>query len=652
MDFEMQELLESFVVETQEILVQLDQELMALETGADDRELLNSVFRSFHTLKGTSAFMGFDQITQITHEAEDLLNKLRHKELEVNSEIVDVLLEVLDWLKVLARKVVAGDRSLVDFRQTMRKLGIILHGEEAIKQAENNSAKSAAQDKKTPLSEAELRGNEAISMVLDNPDFGSGDGGFTDEELEMLERAFEQVDREIRAERSAARPTANRGAEHSATVEAKLQQDADPPDAVKLDPDSAPHDKQEKSDVRKRALDSTIRVEVERLEALMDLSGELVLGRNRLEQITTTMMEQLEDSELVRELVEASSQVNFVTAELQAAVMKMRMVPISRLFQKAPRIIRDLSREFNKKIELNINGEETELDRGIVDQLSDPLVHMIRNACDHGIETPAERLNSGKSECGSLRLEADHEGNHIVIRVIDDGRGIDPQQLRNSAVDKKIITAEHAMIISDREALNLIFAPGFSTAATVTTVSGRGVGMDVVRNNIQKLKGLIDIESTPGRGTSLTIKLPLTLAIIQGLLVGLGGETFAVPLNSVVEVVALDQYRLEQVSGSKVIRIRNLVVPLLHLADRLAVPGLTHQAATSDKYVVVVGLADYRVGLVVERLEGQQEIVIKNLGEYLGNVNGIAGSTILGNGQVVMILDIVELIETCAVRYA
>ncbi len=646
MDFEMQELLESFIVETQEILVQLDQELMALETGADDRELLNSVFRSFHTLKGTSAFMGFDQITQITHEAEDLLNKLRHKELEVNSEIVDVLLEVLDWLKVLARKVVAGDRSLVDFRQTMRKLGAILHGEEALKQAQNNDGTSAAQDSKILISEAELRGNEAISMVLDNPAFGSGEGGFTDNELEMLERAFEQVDREIRAERSAARPKIDHYSEIPAAEETELKQDA-----VNMDPDSAPHDKHEKSDVRKRALESTIRVEVERLEALMDLSGELVLGRNRLEQITAAMMEQMEDSELVRELAEASSQVNYVTAELQSAVMKMRMVPISRLFQKAPRIIRDLSREFDKKIELNINGEETELDRGIVDQLSDPLVHMIRNACDHGIETPEERLNNGKPESGSLRLEADHEGNHIVIRIIDDGRGIDPQKLRNSAVDKKIITAEHAMLISDREALNLIFAPGFSTAATVTTVSGRGVGMDVVRNNIQKLKGIIDIESTPGRGTSLTIKLPLTLAIIQGLLVGLGGETFAVPLNSVVEVVALDQHRLEQLNGNNVIRIRNLVIPLLYLCERLAVPGLTQHEAARDKYVVVVGLADYRVGLVVERLEGQQEIVIKNLGEYLGNVNGIAGSTILGNGQVVMILDIVELIETCAVRY-
>ena len=650
MDFEMQELLESFIVETQEILVQLDQELMALETGAGDRELLNSIFRSFHTLKGTSAFMGFDQITQITHEAEDLLNKLRHKELEVNSEIVDVLLEVLDWLKVLARKVVAGDKSLIDIRQTLRKLGVILHGKETREQSLNNGGTSAANGGDVLISEEELRGNEAISMVLDNPEFGSGEGGFTDKELEMLERAFEQVDREIRAEREAARPATWSRADNSSADEFKLKHDADQRAADHEDAASSLHDKQERSEVRKHALESTIRVEVERLESLMDLSGELVLGRNRLEQISAALAEHMHDSELARELAEASSQINYITTELQSTVMKMRMVPIARLFQKAPRIIRDLSREFDKKIELIINGEETELDRGIVDQLSDPLVHMIRNACDHGIETPRERLNAGKTDSGSLRLEAEHAGNHIVIRIVDDGRGIDPQKLRNIAVDKKIITAEHAMLLTDREALNLIFAPGFSTASTVTTVSGRGVGMDVVRTNIQKLKGLIDIDSTVGRGTNLTIKLPLTLAIIQGLLVGLGGEVFAVPLNSVVEVVALEQYRIEQLSGNKVIRIRDLVIPLLDLGNRLAVPGLQH-ADAAGKYVVVVGLAQHRVGLVVERLEGQQEIVIKNLGEYLGNVAGIAGSTILGNGRVVMILDIAELIDKGTARF-
>ena len=386
----------------------------------------------------------------------------------------------------------------------------------------------------------------------------------------------------------------------------------------------------------------TIRVEVRRLDNLMDLVGELVLGRNRLLQLLSDLHNGA-NGEVMRELADTTAQIDFITTELQSAVMHTRMVQIGRVFNKFPRLVRDLAREFNKQIELVIEGEETELDKSLIEEISDPLVHLIRNAADHGIEDPETRRAHGKPPTGRIRLAAAQEGNHIVIEVEDDGAGIDPQKLKAKAVEKQLITEKEAAEMSDREALELIFRAGFSTAQRVSKVSGRGVGMDVVKTNITKLNGTISIHSVPGQGTRFTLKLPLTLAIIQSLLVRVARETFAIPLHTVIEVVKLERGMVYSIKGREVVRLRDTVIPLLRIGEMLQVPEWQYRPERS--YAVIIGIAHHRLGLIVDDLVGQKEIVIKPLGAYLKKVPGIAGSTILGDGRVVMILDIGELVR-------
>ncbi len=387
----------------------------------------------------------------------------------------------------------------------------------------------------------------------------------------------------------------------------------------------------------------TIRVEIRRLDNLMDLVGELVLGRNRLLQLLSELGTDGNNAELLRELADTTTQIDFITTELQSAVMHTRMVQIGRVFNKFPRLVRDLAREFNKQIELIIEGEETELDKSLIEEISDPLVHLIRNAADHGIEDPETRRAQGKSPIGRIRLAAAQEGNHIVIEIEDDGAGIDPQKLRAKALEKGLITEKEAAEMSDREALELIFRAGFSTAQRVSKVSGRGVGMDVVKTNITKLNGTISVHSVPGQGTRFTLKLPLTLAIIQSLLVRVGEEAFAIPLHSVIEVVGLEPATVYTIKGREVIRLRDTVIPLLRVGEMLQVPDWTY--CRERAYAVIVGIAHHRLGLIVDNLIGQKEIVIKPLGNYLKKVPGVAGSTILGDGRVIMILDVGELVR-------
>jgi two-component system chemotaxis sensor kinase CheA len=666
-DDEMKELLDSFLIETQEILDTLDQDLMDLESQPQNFDLLNSIFRSFHTIKGTSSFMGFEQITNITHHAEDILNKLRKAELQVTSEIVDSLLEVYDWLKLLLKKAKAGDTETVDYSKTLEKLHKITSPDAA--KASEAGASSTPQ---TSQSSTVSGGASVVDNLLSDPNFGKKGDYFTDDELSLIAKAFDEINKSLTtsdtAKPAAEAPVIQAQASQSATpaptpiskVVAEPQTpnsapaiSAKPIEAERSSTPKAASVAAAKSEDKSKtapnaatntAAETTIRVDVNRLETLMDLSGELVLGRNRLAQVTQELLQRYEDHDFLRELQETASSIDFITTELQSAIMKTRMVPISKIFQKAPRIVRDLSKEFGKEIELVLRGEETELDRGIIEELNDPLVHMLRNSCDHGIEKPADRAKAGKQTKGTLILDAEHEGNHIVVSIIDDGAGMDAEKIKGKALEKGLITLDQAQTMSEREALNLIFAPGFSTAEKITSVSGRGVGMDVVRTNIQKLKGIIDIESKPGAGSTFTIKLPLTLAIIQGLLVRIQEEIYALPLSAVVEVVNTDLNQIYSVNQSEVIRIRNQVFPLIRMDKVLKTP--TNSDTLENRYVVVVGLADRRLGLVVDELLGQKEIVIKSLGEYLGHIKGISGSTILGDGRVIMIIDIEELIQS------
>ncbi len=721
-DPEMQEIYEGFLIETNELLDNISQDLMILENEPDDLDLLNRIFRSFHTIKGTSSFMGFEPIARITHHAEDILNKLRKSELSVNQPIIDILLEVYDWIVRLMDEIQSGDANPnVDFSHTINIIEILKTGNipDEYKTDLNESSSNNSIDNEKPHDYDNQTDGSVLDKVLENREMFDKPGDFSDDELDLLQKAFAEVNKsfssnkptEIIVEPSKSNedsieenqyvgPTVWDSDETDEVISNVLDQttntETKSSNALSLLDDDVEQDyiksneKQSKIEESKIDLNEpketpnvipqkqdniitsinqkvqeshkakpesdskskgpsagsteTIRVDVQRLETLMDLSGELVLGRNRLAQLTNHLESTLENKEQVKDLTETTTQIDFITSEIQSAVMRMRMVPIGKLYQKAPRIVRDLAKEFAKKINLVVKGEETEIDRGIIEELNDPLVHMIRNSCDHGVESPKERISLGKPEIGHIILDAEQEGNNIVLRISDDGKGMDPEKLKSKAVEKGLITHEQASQMSSREAFQLIFAPGFSTAAVVSAVSGRGVGMDVVRTNIHKLKGIIDIESEIGVGTTFIIKLPLTLAIIQGLLVKVQDETYAIPLSSVVEVVSLEQSQVNTINTQEVIRVRAEVLPIIRLDKVLQTSSIKE---TLDKrYVVNVGLGMQRVGFVVDELLGQQEIVIKSLGEYLGSINGIAGSTIMGDGRVIMIVDVAQLLES------
>uniref|UniRef100_UPI000CF15C82 hybrid sensor histidine kinase/response regulator n=1 Tax=Helicobacter bizzozeronii TaxID=56877 RepID=UPI000CF15C82 len=390
-------------------------------------------------------------------------------------------------------------------------------------------------------------------------------------------------------------------------------------------------------------VEQTVRVDVRRLDHLMNLIGELVLGKNRLIRIYGDVEERYDGEKFLEELNQVVSSISAVTTDLQLAVMKTRMQPIGKVFNKFPRMVRDLSRELGKSIELVIDGEETELDKSIVEEIGDPLIHIIRNSCDHGIEKPEDRKMLGKPEMGRVELSAYNEGNHIVIKITDDGTGLDPEKLKEKAIEKGVITEREASTMTDKEALNIIFKPGFSTAKTLSNVSGRGVGMDVVKTNIEKLNGIIELESEVGVRTTQKLKIPLTLAIIQALLVGVQEEYYAIPLSSVLETVRISQDEIYSVDGKSVLRLRDEVLSLVRLADIFKVDAILE--GSKEVYVVIIGLADQKIGVIVDYLIGQEEVVIKSLGYYLKSTKGIAGATVRGDGKITLIVDVGTMME-------
>lgn len=576
---ELREIVDSFVIETKEIFERLDIEILEIEKRPDDKELINSIFRGVHTVKGTSGFLSFEQMSTIAHRFEDVLNKLRRGELKYNPGMLEVMLEAFDLMKVLLKQVTDRHVEEIDLSSTINKLSELSSG-------------AKPETTLTPLSEEQAKQPEQD-------------------------------------------PSHQRGVSDASQQEGLVPRESLHHDAPVHQPDQA-----QKLD---KLADTTIRVDVGRLDSLMNLVGELVLGRNRLSQIVTTAEDNSGTEDFARQLNETSSQIDFITTELQTAVMKTRMVQIGRVFNRFPRFVHDIAREFSKEIDLVVEGEETELDKSIIEEISDPLVHLIRNAADHGIEPPDAREVLGKSRRGTIHLSAGHEGNHIVIEIQDDGAGIDPERVKQKAIEKGMLTREEANEMKTEDTYSIIFIPGFSTAQKVSSVSGRGVGLDVVKTNITKLNGMISVDSAVGKGTKITLKLPLTLAIIQGLLVGVGEETFAIPLSSVLEVVHTPKENISTVHGRAVIRLREAVLPLVEISEILGVPG--HDESAQSLYTVVVGVGNHKFGIVVDRLIGQKEIVIKPLGAYLKNIPGIAGSTILGDGRVIMIIDSGELLR-------
>jgi two-component system chemotaxis sensor kinase CheA len=503
---------------------------------------------------------------------------------------------------------------------------------------------------------------EVSSASADEPDYENMDDSEIEDEIERLLRERQAEDKAKRAAKIAAgekvlaappEPTEDE-------VQSEPKPEPTPAPAPKVQPAPTPVPtpapaarKREEDDEDAKAgspakrtpaaVEQTIRVDVKRLDHLMNLIGELVLAKNRLIKINDDVEERYEGEEFLEELNQVVSIVSLVTTDLQIAVMKTRMLPIGKVFNKFPRMIRDLSRELNKKIDLVLGGEDTELDKSIVEEIGDPLVHIIRNSCDHGVETPADRVAKGKPEMGTIGLKAYNEGNQIVIQIDDDGKGLDIDMLKNKSLEKGIITEKEADNMSEKEAFGLIFKPGFSTAATVTNVSGRGVGMDVVKTNIEKLNGIIDIDSVLGKGTSMKLKIPLTLAIIQALLVGVQEEYYAIPLASVLETVRISKDEIYTVEGKSVMRLRNDVLSIVHIGDIFEVERILD--SNEYAYVVVLGLGTSKLGLIVDTLVGQEEIVIKSLGDYLKGIEGIAGATIRGDGGVTLIVDVVALMQ-------
>lgn len=576
LDPEMKEIVDSFLLETKEILETLNVDLMELEKRPNDLDLLNQIFRSFHTIKGTSGFLGLEKLPAVTHKCEDILNKLRKGEVQLNPELMDGIILGYDIIKDLLEKIENAQNEDVDVNNVD---SVLIRLIEKMEGNSNNTFPSDGNDNEIQQEEIKNPGTQII--VEDQP------------------------------------------------VKPAIVKDNTP----------------KSSTIETKKADNTIRVDVERLDALLNIASEIVLGRNRLAQVNTQFSIEHEGSTYSRDLADATKQIDLMTTELQLVVMKLRMIKIAKVFNRFPRVVRDLCKDLSKEAELMIYGEDTEVDKNLIEEINDPLVHLIRNSLDHGIEKPADRIAKGKNPKGTVILSAEHEGNNILIKVSDDGKGIDPEAIKEKAISKGFLSREKAKELSKQDAFNLIFHPGFSTAEVVTNVSGRGVGMDVVKTNVSRLRGTIAVESELGKGTSIILRLPLTLAIISGMIVKAFGQTLVIPLHSVIEVIRVNTKQIETVRGKEVINLRDSILPIVSLEELIQHNGngKSEKQTNEWQYIVEVGIAEKRFGIKVDDLVGQQEVVIKSLGDYLGKLNGIAGSTIMGDGTVVIILDINEL---------
>jgi two-component system, chemotaxis family, sensor kinase CheA len=607
------EIVKEFLIESHENLDRLDQDLIVLEKDPDNRDKLASIFRTIHTIKGTSGFLAFNQLEALTHAGENLLAKLRDGLLALTPEITTALLAMLDAVRQMLASIEAtgaeGERNNQELIETLARL---LVGTEAKVETESKSV-----DTQTPVA------NNGDIRIVDVPAIGDTTAS---ESPHLSEIQNEQPAIAIEASKQ----------------EAKHDKPQDAAEAL-----HAQHPAHGQS-----VSDSTIRVDVGQLDRLMNRVGELVLLRNQIVQYTNST----EDSELLG----TSQRLNLLTTELQEGVMKTRMQPIGNIWSKFPRTVRDVALSCGKQARLEMEGKETELDKTIIEAIKDPLTHLVRNAVDHGIEAPEVRRAAGKDPEGRLFLRAFHEGGQVNIEITDDGAGLDYEKIRNKAVQKGLITGDQAGRMTEREIANLIFMPGLSTAAKVTNVSGRGVGMDVVKTNIEKIGGTVDVQSKLGQGSTVRMKIPLTLAIIPALIVTTSRDRYAIPQVSLLELVRLEgeQVRngIELVNGAPVYRLRGRLLPLVYLSRELAAEPIPQDAQTSSTTadsgeetqsvnIVVLRADDRRFGLVVDEINDTEEIVVKPLSKQLKSINTYAGATIMGDGKVALILDVLGLAQ-------
>ena len=726
------EIVQDFLVEAGEILEQLGEQLVDLEQNPTDADLLNAVFRGFHTIKGGASFIGLTNMVEICHVAEDVFNLLRNGEKQVSAHLMDVILQVLDVLNEMFDGMRNGLEPEAADPELVRQLKALLSDDEATPELPQQAADTetvSETEAGTPAAEgqASTEGDisdsefEKLLGALDEQEgeqaaeaaaapeaapapveaTAAADDEITEEEFEALldqlhggaapgmspgeEKSAAAATEEPAAARQApAQPGAavaddeiteeefealldqlhgkGKGPGSESVAEEKAPAEstaagqmtdaaatavaAQPEPKTEAKPQPKPATKAESKVPAKPKeappAETTVRVDTKRLDDIMNMVGELVLVRNRL--VT------LENSLGNEEIAQAISNLDLVTADLQASVMKTRMQPIKKVFGRFPRVVRDLARNLKKEVQLELQGEDTDLDKNLVEALADPLIHLVRNAVDHGIEMPDVREKAGKPRKGTVLLSAEQEGDHILLTISDDGGGMDPEKLRALAVEKGILDQESADRLTEKECYNLIFAPGFSTKQEISDISGRGVGMDVVKTRIVQLNGSIDITSELGEGTRLQIKVPLTLAIMPTLMVKLEQQIFALPLVSVNEIFNLDLTNTNVVDGQIVIMLRDHPLPLYFLKDWL-VQGAMGQPHPEQGHVVVVTIGEKKVGFVVEHLIGQEEVVIKPLGAFLQGTRGLAGATITGDGRIALILDVPSLVSAYAGHY-
>ena len=740
-----EEILQDFLVEAGEILEQLSEQLVDLEQRPDDHDLLNAIFRGFHTVKGGAGFLQLNALVDCCHVTENLFDKLRNGQCTVSAELMDVVLQTLDAVNVMFDEVKAGesptaaDPALISSLEALVKgedpasaatapteqaggditdeefeqfLGAITEpGDEAVASSPPETVSPAGSDSneitddefEALLDDIHGKGkhgsaadaaaqNVVETPAVSSPATGSDDAEITEDEFEALlnnlhggaapgsKQAKNFAASKTGATPSAAVPAAEDGMINDDEFEALLDQlhgkgqgptvthaggedqpaatessNTSPKEAVSkpaaaktpVDKPSEAKPAEKKAPAPKRATgakegavatEATVRVDTQRLDDIMNMVGELVLVRNRLVRLGASSEDDV--------MAKAVSNLDVVTADLQTAVMKTRMQPIKKVFGRFPRVVRDLARNLKKEITLEMQGEDTDLDKNLVEALADPLVHLVRNSVDHGVELPDVREKAGKSRMGKIVLAAEQEGDHILLSITDDGAGMDPDMLRKKAVEKGLFDEDSAARLSDTECFNIIFMPGFSTKVEISDVSGRGVGMDVVKTKISQLNGSVEITSKVGEGTRLEIKVPLTLAIMPTLMVMLGGQTFAFPLVSVNEIFHMDLTRTNVVDGQEVITVRDKALPLFYLKTWLVESPVT--TAEDSAHVVIVTVGTQRVGFVVDQLIGQEEVVIKPLGQMLQGTPGMAGATITGDGRIALILDVPSMLK----RYA
>ncbi|SFH49773.1 two-component system, chemotaxis family, sensor kinase CheA [Tindallia magadiensis] len=666
-----------FIDESKEHLQKMNEILLILEKNPEDTQHLNELFRIAHTLKGMSGTMGFNHVLQLTHEMENLMDQVRKNITNIDESVVNLLFDCLDQLdqyvanievdqvegenisndliKEIKRKVDGSSNLPDDINNepestlegaSQSNIKIDEYVKDMIKKAEEDNFNifklKICLDEKCMLKSA--RAYIVFSTLEQDGEIIHSEPSIEDIEDERFDLCFELVIITKHSEESI-RNNLNNISElntvelEQLSFESILALDSNEEalsdsSTVTIETEKVTPSENAKdvSDQPKKArAGKTVRVDIDRLDNLMNLVSELIIIKTRLDDAHQMTQE--------KSISDTTEQLERITTSLHDAVMKVRMVPIERVFNRFPRMVRDLSKELGKEIDLIMTGEDTEVDRTVIDEIGDPLIHLIRNAMDHGIEEPDVRIKSHKNKTGKLKLTAFPDGNNVVIEVEDDGKGVDIEKVKSKAIANGLISESQSQLMESKELIQLLFHPGFSTADKVSDLSGRGVGLDVVQTKIENLGGEVEIDSKPGIGSRFTIRLPLTLAIIQALLVDVESEKYAIPLNNIREISTIEEGQIRNVQGKEVVLFRQSTLPIIRLSEILKVPAVENKEVTDEYTIVIVSHGDRTFGLIVDNLIGQQEIVIKSLGKYLSTVKGIAGATILGNGTVALIVD-------------